>query len=105
MLFFVASKAITVYSYSVGERIKQKVLKMAKKNKYWDENKVTLIPLMCCAGFLVLLAGVWLGNRKYMDAKYERERAEKIREAKAAADSVKLAKDTIALSAVNQRQK
>ena len=27
------------------------------------------------------------GNRKYMDAKYERERAEKIREAKAAADT------------------
>lgn len=78
---------------------------MAKKNKYWEENKLTLIPLICCAGFLAVLGGVFLGNRKYMDIQYERERAEKIKEAQAKADSINMVKDTVAFSAVNQKQK
>lgn len=75
---------------------------MAKKNKFWDENKLTIIPLLCCAGALGVLAGVWVANRKYTDAQWERKHAEKVA---AAADTMNQVKDTVVFSATNQRQK
>ena len=75
---------------------------MAKKNKFWDENKITMIPLLCCAGLLGLFAGIWVVNRNYTDAQWERKHAERVA---AAADSMHQVKDTIAFSAANQRQK
>lgn len=76
--------------------------KESKFSKYWDENKVTIIPVLCMVCVLMLLGGIYVGNRKYSDAQWERRRAEK---AQAAADSMKMIKDTIVLDTVNQRQK
>lgn len=75
---------------------------MAKKNNFWEENKVTLIPLLCCAGFLAVLAGIYFGNRKYTDVQYERKRA---KEAQSIIDTANQVKDTVAIPAINQKQK
>ena len=74
---------------------------MAKKNNFWQENKLDLIPTLLCLGVLAAIAGLY----QYNQASTERKYAEKIKEAKAALDSVNQVKDTIALSAIKQNQK
>lgn len=74
---------------------------MAKKSNFWQENKLDLIPVIVCAGCVALLAGFY----QYNQSATERKHNEKVKEIKAAMDSVNQAKDTIALSAIKQNQK
>ena len=49
---------------------------MAKKtNKFWDEHKLTIVPLLWCAGILAILGGVYGGLEKYNLEKYKRNMA------------------------------
>ena len=75
---------------------------MAKKNNFWEENKITVVPLLCCAGFLMVMAGVYIGNRKYTDAQWERKHAKKV---EAAVDTMNQVKDSIILPVATQQQK
>lgn len=75
---------------------------MAKKSNFWQENKLDIVPLLYCVAALLIMGGAYAGISKHNLAKYERARAEK---AKAVVDSVNQVKDTIALSAVNEKQK
>ena len=72
-----------------------------KKNEFWENHKIELIPLIACAGILVALAGVWRWNH----ITSERKTAEKVAAARAALDSANMTKDTIALSAAKDLQK
>ena len=46
-----------------------------KTNKFWDEHKLTIIPLLWCAGILAILGGVYGGLERYSLKKYERNMA------------------------------
>lgn len=46
-----------------------------KKNSFWDEHKLTIVPLLLCAGILAILGGVYVGLEKYNQKKYERDMA------------------------------
>ena len=74
---------------------------MAKKNNFWQENKLDIVPVLWCIGLVGLMGGAYLMNNKYN----EKRRAEKIEAAKVALDTVNQTKDTIALSAIKQNQK
>ena len=74
---------------------------MAKKSKFWDENKLTLIPCIICFVALGMIGGTYFGLDKYATAKHERNQAAA---AKAALDTAQQVKDTIALPAA-QKQK
>ena len=46
-----------------------------KKNSFWDEHKLTIVPLLWCAGILAILGGVYGGLERYSLKKYERNMA------------------------------
>jgi len=73
---------------------------MAKKESFWERSKLELIPVLICMGILAGLGGIYAWNQ----ATYER----KVKEANAAksvVDTANQVKDTIALSAVPQKQR
>ena len=72
-----------------------------KKNEFWENSKLDLIPVFICAGILAALAGFWQWNH----VTSERKAAEKAAAARAALDSANMAKDTVVLSAVKNNQK
>ena len=73
-----------------------------KKGNFWQENKLDIVPMLYCIGVLAILGGIFVANRHHMEKQYERKRIEK---AQAVFDSAAQAKDTIALNAVNTKQK
>jgi hypothetical protein len=45
------------------------------KNSFWDEHKLTTVPLLWCAGILAILGGGYVGLEKYNLEKYKRDMA------------------------------
>lgn len=81
------------------------MFKMAKKNNFWEKNKLDLIPVIGCLVFLGLCAGAYFGIDKYNLKQYQRHQAEKAKMEKQALDTLQQAKDTIAMSAIQQNKK
>lgn len=100
--FFLALRIIC-FTINPSRENKTKDKKMANKNKFWDENKIVLIPLLWGIALCGVMAGAYFGIEKHNWKKYERKCMEE--KAKAVADTLNQAKDTIALSVVNQKQK